>query len=75
MEDRLLICTLEYLCVKLFCIGRRGGGWPSTSGGGWPSTSYNRQINTSLGMVVDIYITWNFGGSDLTPNHVDYDEI
>ena len=66
MEDRLLICALEYLCVKLFCIGRRGGG-------GLLSTSHNRQINTSLGMVVDIYIPWHFGGSDLTSNFVDYD--
>ena len=49
----------------MFCIGRRGGGWLSTS--------HNRQINTSLGMVVDIYIPWHFGGSDLTPNYVDYD--
>ena len=66
MEDRLLVCALEYLCVKLFCIGRRGGGWQSTSN--------NRQkINTSFGMVVDIYILWHFGGSDLTPNYVDFD--
>ena len=65
MEDRLLVCALEYLCVKLFSIGRRGGGWPSTS--------HNRQINTSHGMVVNIYIPWYFGGSDGTPNYVDYD--
>ena len=26
MEDGLLVCALEYLCAKLFCIGRRGGG-------------------------------------------------
>ena len=47
------------------CIGRRGGGWPSTS--------YNRQINTSLWMVVEICIPRNFGGSDWTPSYVDYD--
>ena len=65
MEDKLLICALEYLCVKLFCIGRRGGGWPSTS--------HNRQINTSLGMVVEICIPWYSCGSDWTPSYVDYD--
>ena len=65
MEDRLLVCALEYLCVILSCIGIRGVGWQSTS--------RNRQINTSLGMVVDICIQWHFGGSDLTPNYVDYD--
>ena len=27
VEDRLLLCTLEYPCVKLFCIGRGGGGY------------------------------------------------
>ena len=65
MEDSLLVCALEYPCVKFFCIGRRGGRLQSTS--------HNRQINTSLGMVVDIYILWHFGGSDVTPNYVDYD--
>ena len=48
MEDRLLVFALEYTCVKLLCIGRRGGGFPSTS--------HNRQMNTSLGMVVKINI-------------------
>ena len=65
MEDRLLVCALEYPCVKLFCIGRRGGGWPSTS--------HNRQINTSLGMVVKICIPHHFGGRDWTPSYIDYD--
>ena len=65
MEDRLLIFALEYHSVKLFRIGRRGGGWPSTS--------HNRQINTSLGMVVEIWKPHHFGGRDWTPNHVDYD--
>ena len=68
MEVTLLIlCALEYLCVKLFCIVRRGGGWLSTS--------RNRQINTGLGMVVNIYLPWHFGESDATPNYVDYDRI
>ena len=65
MEDRLLLYAFQYLCVKLFCIGRRGGGWPSTS--------HNKQINTSLGMVVKSCIPWHFGGSDWTPSYVDYD--
>ena len=65
MEDRLLVCALEYPCIKLFCIGRRGGGWPSTS--------HNRQINTSLWMVVEICILHHFGGRDWTPSYVDYD--
>ena len=64
MEDRLLVCALEYTCVKLFCIGRRGGGQPSTS--------HNRQINTSLGLVVKICIPWHFDESDWTPSNVDY---
>ena len=65
IEDRLLVCVLEYPCVILFCIGRRG--W------GQPSTSHNRQIFTSLGMVVKICLPRYFGGSDWTPSHVDYD--
>ena len=65
IKDRLLVCALEYPCVKLFCIGRRGGGFPSAS--------QNIQINTCLGMVVEIYIPWHFRGSDLTPSYVDYD--
>ena len=67
MEDRLLVCALEYPCVKLCCIGRRGEGLPSTS--------QNRQINTNLGIVVGIYIPWHFGGSDWTPSYVDYNGI
>ena len=66
MEDRLLVCALEYPYVKLFCIDRRGGVWPSTS--------HNRQIkHTSLGMVIEICIPHHFGGRDWTPSYVDYD--
>ena len=65
IEGRVLGCALEYPCVTLFCIGRRGEGLPSTS--------HMRQNYTSLGMVVDICIPRHFGGSDWTPNSVDYD--
>ena len=64
IEDRLLVCALEYLCVKLFCIGRRGG--------------YDQvplTIDKSTQVLECIYIPWHFDGSDVTPSYVDYDRI